>query len=85
MNKPITIKRDEFKSSIITIINHTELPAILMIDILEDVLRAVKDLNIKQEQEERTEWTKNLKKSNESDEVKTDEWYLHRWWIFSNR
>lgn len=73
MDKPITIKRDEFKSSIITIINHTELPAILMIDILEDVLRAVKDLNIKQEQEERTEWTKNLKKANESDEVKTDE------------
>lgn len=61
MNKPITIKRDEFKSSIITIINHTDLPAVLMIDILEDVLRAVKDLNIKQEQEERATWEKSLK------------------------
>ncbi len=61
MDKPITIKRDEFKSSIITIVNHTELPAILMIDILEDVLRAVKDLNIKQEQEERVTWEKSLK------------------------
>ena len=62
MNKPITIKRDELRSSLVTIINHTDLPAVLMIDILDDLRETLKNLQYQQEDAERKEWQKQNQK-----------------------
>lgn len=62
MTEPTTIKRDRFRSSLATIINNSGLSALNMIDILEDMLSAVKELHMKQERDERALWEEELRK-----------------------
>lgn len=62
MIEPTTIKRDRFRSSLATIINNSGLSALNMIDILEDMLGAVKELHMKQERDERALWEEELRK-----------------------
>lgn len=71
MEKPISIKRKELAEKLLDIANNEDIPAILMVDIFNQVAMAVSQMAEYQSAKEEEEWYKQTQQS-ESDK-KDDE------------
>jgi hypothetical protein len=67
MEKPVSVKRKELTEKLLNIANNEDLPAILMVDIFNQVAMAVAQMAEYQEKKEMAEWNSYLERA-ESDE-----------------
>ena len=72
MEKPVSIKRKELAEKLLNIANNEDLPAILMVDIFNQVAAAVSQMAEYQSAKEEEEWHKQMQQS-ESDKKDDDE------------
>ena len=60
MDKPLSIKRVEFAEKIAKVINESELPACVVLDVLQIITAQVNELTAKQLEQDRELWRQQL-------------------------
>lgn len=68
MNKPTTVLRQEFIETQINMINNSGLPAFVLVDIMEEVLVALRNNAAEQYKKDKAEWEQYKKDKAELDE-----------------
>lgn len=64
MQKPLTVAHQEFKDSIVCLINNSGLPAFILADTLSNFVRDLNSLAKQQYQQDKAEYEKDLEVTN---------------------
>lgn len=68
MEKPLSVKRDEFLRAIVKAVNEAELPAFIAFEVLKGVTAEAANVAQKQLEAERSAYYDSLKKENQNEE-----------------
>lgn len=69
MDKPLLVKRMDFIEALARLINITEVPSIMLIDILNDAAAMLKDAHAREEKKAIDEYMASLQNEKEEDNV----------------